>query len=149
MNNNSIGRPMEILLVEDSLSDGRLTMEALKDGAIQHRLTWLWDGEEALDFLYQRGPFRQAPRPDLVLLDLGLPRIDGREVLKDLKAQEDLQDIPVVVLTASQDHEDQIRSEMLEVDGYLNKPVDLDKFLNLVKELKTFWHADLILPLTE
>ena len=146
MSSGSIGRPMEILLVEDSMSDGRLALEALKEGEIQHRLTWLWDGAEALNFLYRRGCYRQAPRPDLILLDLGLPEIDGRDVLREIKSQEDLQDLPVVVLTASDDHEDQVRSEMLAVDGYLLKPVDLDKFLRLVKELKAFWHADLILP---
>ena len=137
---------MEILLVEDSLTSARLTIGALKKGQVQHRLTWLTDGEEALEFLYQRGKFVQAPRPDLILLDLELPRKDGREVLTDIKSNEDLRGIPVVILTASTAHEDIEQSERLEVESYLTKPVDLDKFLELVRELSRFWHADMIVP---
>jgi CheY-like chemotaxis protein len=137
---------MEILLVEDNWDDARLAYEFLKDAHIQHRLTWLWDGDEALDFLHQRGKYARVPRPDLILLDLGLPRIDGREVLTEVKADPELREIPVVVMTASKDHEDMLRSEELQVDGYVTKPVDLEKFLGLIRDLKRFWHADLILP---
>ena len=121
---------MEILLVEDSLSDARLAMEALSHGGIQHRLTLIRDGQEAMEFLHQEGKFRSAPRPDLVLLDLQLPLKDGREVLTEIRGEEELQNIPVVVLTASSDHEDVVRSEQLHVDSYIVKPVDLEKIFD-------------------
>lgn len=143
---NSIGRPMEILLVEDSLTAARVTMGALRHGQIKHRLTWLSDGNEALEFLFRRGKFSRAPRPDLLLLDLGLPGRDGREVLAELRADEDLRTIPVVVMTASTDEQDLAHSEQLAVECYLTKPVDLEKFLFVVNELRRFWHADMILP---
>lgn len=146
MGYDTVGRPMEILLVEDNWDDARLTYEFLREGQIQHRLTWLWDGDEALEFLHRQGKFARVPHPDLILLDLGLPRKDGREVLTEVKGDSDLREIPVVVMTASKDHEDMLRSEQLQVDGYITKPVDLEKFLGLVKELRQFWHADLILP---
>jgi len=149
MKNDTVGRPMEILLVEDSLSDARLAMEALRHGGIQHRLTLIRDGQEAMEFLHQEGKFRSAPRPDLVLLDLQLPLKDGREVLTEVRGEEELQNIPVVVLTASSDHEDVVRSEQLHVDSYIVKPVDLEKFLTVVKQLKRFWMADVILPSVE
>lgn len=146
MSHNTVGRPMEIMLVEDSLMSARLAMGALKRGNIQHRLTWLTDGEEALEFLLRMGKYAQAPRPDLILLDLGLPKKDGREVLAELKADHELHDIPVVVLTASTSQEDAIRSEFLQVESYMTKPVDIRKFLKVVKELERFWHADMIVP---
>src|SRR4029453_17805762 len=105
-----VGRPMEILLVEDNWDDARLAYEFLKEGHIPHRLTWLWDGDEALDFLHRRGKYARVPHPDIILLDLGLPGVDGREVLKDLKGDAELSDIPVVVMTASKDHEDMLKS---------------------------------------
>ena len=141
-----VGRPMEILLVEDSLVDARLTMEALRRGGIKHRLTIVRDGEEAMQFLHQEDRFARAPRPDLILLDLQLPKKDGREVLDEVKVDLNLQSIPVVILSASQAHEDLLRGEMLRVEGYMVKPVDLDKFMQLVRQLKDFWHADVILP---
>lgn len=143
---DAVGRPMEILLIEDSLVSARLTMGALRSGNVQHRLTWLTDGQEALDFLYQRGLYTRVPHPDLILLDLGLPGRDGREVLAEIKSDETLRKIPVVVLTGSTSDEDVEASERLNVEGYLTKPVDLEKFLALVKELKEFWHAGIILP---
>ena len=146
MEKETVGRPMEILLVEDSLTAARLTMGALKKGSVLHRMTWLRDGEEALQFLHQQGKFARAPRPDLVLLDLGLPKKDGREVLAEIKADDDLKRIPLVVLTASTDEADVSSSERLQVEGYMTKPVDLEKFLNLVRELKRFWHRDMVLP---
>jgi CheY-like chemotaxis protein len=145
-NENTVGRPMEILLVEDSLSAARLTMGALKKGNILHRLTWLSDGVEALEFLYRRGKFAVAPQPDLILLDLGLPKKDGREVLKEIKQDEDLKTIPVVILTASTDQEDIDATEQLEVESYLTKPVDLPQFLKIVKDLSRFWREDMIVP---
>ena len=149
MGHETVGRPMEILLVEDNWDDARLAYEFLKDGAIHHRLTWLWDGDEALEFLHRRGKYGRVPSPDLILLDLGLPRVDGREVLAEVKEDPELREIPVVVMTASKDHEDLLRSEQLQVDGYITKPVDLEKFLGLVRDLRRFWHADLILPTVE
>ena len=146
MKPDTVGRPMEILFVEDSLTSARLTIGALKKGQVQHRLTWLTNGEEALEFLYRRGKFSHAPRPDLILLDLEMPKKDGREVLTDIKANDDLKGIPVVILTSSTAHEDIEQSERLQVESYLTKPVDLDKFLQLVKELSAFWQADMIVP---
>ena len=146
MSSNMVGRPMEILLVEDSLVSARLTMGGLKSGGIAHRLTWLTDGEEALAFIHKEGKYSQAPRPDLILLDLGLPKKDGREVLAEIKGDEDLKQIPVVVLTASTSQEDIMRSELLQVESYITKPVDVKKFLKVVKELERFWHADMIVP---
>jgi two-component system, chemotaxis family, response regulator Rcp1 len=142
----TVGRPMEILLVEDSLVSARITMGALRKGNVQHRMTWLADGNEALEFIYRRGLFALAPQPDLILLDLGLPGRDGREILTEIKADPELQKIPIVVLTASTSPEDYEASEQLNVEGYLTKPVDLDKFLILIKELKEYWHAGVILP---
>ena len=146
MKPDTIGRPMEILFVEDSLTSARLTIGALKKGQVQHRLTWLTNGQEALEFLYKRGKFSHAPRPDLILLDLEMPVKDGREVLADIKANDDLKGIPVVILTSSTADEDIQQSERLEVESYLTKPVDLEKFLNLVQELSRFWQADMIVP---
>ena len=146
MKSEAVGRPMEILLIEDSVTSARFTMGALRKGQIQHRLTWLRDGEDALEFLHRRGKFVRAPRPDLILLDLGLPKKDGREVLAEIKPDEDLKKIPVVILTASTAAEDMPISERLQVEGYLTKPVDLEKFLWLVKELKGYWLQGVILP---
>ena len=143
---SSIGRPMEILLIEDSLTAARVTMGALRNGQIKHRLTWLSDGNEALEFLFQRGKYVRAPRPDLVLLDLGLPGRDGREVLAEIRGEENLRTIPVVVMTASTDEHDLAASEQLAVECYLTKPVDLAKFLFVIGELRRFWQADMILP---
>jgi CheY-like chemotaxis protein len=139
---------MEILLAEDSLTSARMTMSALKSGAVQHRLTWLTDGSETLQFLRRQGKYAQAPSPDLILLDLGLPIVDGREVLTEIRSDEELRQIPVVVLTGSTLQEDQIRSEQLNVEGYLTKPVNIKKFLKLVRELANYWHADMIGPAT-
>ena len=146
MPRETVGRPMEILLVEDNLVDARLAIEALKRGQVKHRLTLVVHGEEALDFLHRRGHFARAPRPDLILLDLQLPKKDGREVLAEIRASEQLREIPVVVLTASCIHEEILRDEGLAVESYMIKPVDLDKFLALVKDLNRFWMADMILP---
>jgi len=104
------------------------------------------DGREALNFIYRRGVFRRAPRPDLVLLDLRLPELDGLEVLDVLKNDPDLSHIPVVIMTASRDEQDRLKCRLLDVEAYITKPVDLEKFLSLVKELKRYWHEDVILP---
>lgn len=148
MSNQIVGRPMEILLVEDGLMDARVTIEALRGGGIQHRLTLIRDGEEALAFLHQSGHFARAPRPDLILLDLMLPKKCGVEVLTELRSDPLLKSIPVVVLTASDAADDRTRCELLEVDSYITKPVNLQKFLAVVRQLKRFWLDDVILPVS-
>lgn len=142
----TVGRPMEILLVEDSVPHAKLAMGALKKAKFEHRLTWLRDGQEASEFLHQEGIFSRAPRPDLILLDLGLPEKDGREVLMETRADDSLRGIPIVVMTASTDETDKRESEKLDVEGYLVKPVDLGKFLKLIRKLKHLWKEDMILP---
>lgn len=143
---DTVGRPMEILLVEDSVPHAKLAMGALKKAQFEHRLTWLRDGQEASDFLNRKGVFSRAPQPDLLLLDLGLPEKDGREVLMETRADERLREIPIVVMTASTDETDKRESEKLDVEGYLVKPVDLSKFLKLIRRLKHLWKEDMILP---
>ena len=149
MHSDTVGRPMEIMLVEDSLTSARLTMGALRHGQVQHRLTWFTDGEEAMEFLHRRGKFARAPRPDLVLLDLCLPKKDGREVLAEIRADDTIREIPVVIMTASTAEEDIASSQLLQVESYITKPIDMDKFLKLVRELKRFWHSDMLVPLSD
>ncbi len=146
MSDATIGGPMEILLVEDSLVDAKLTIGALDKADFRHRLTLIRDGEEALEFLNQQGRFARAPRPDLILLDLFLPKVDGIEVLQDLKNDFSLKRIPVVVLTASDAEEDKSKCRLLNVENYITKPVNVEKFLAVVKQLKDYWRDDLILP---
>lgn len=146
MQENVAGRPMEILLIEDSLTVGTQTMGALRSGAFPHRCTWLRDGEQALEFLHQRGIYAQAPRPDLVLLDLGLPKIDGMQVLTEIKAMEKLRAIPVVIMTANTDPLERQKAESLAVASYLEKPVNFGEFVALVLKLKRFWKPDVLLP---
>lgn len=146
ISSQTIGRPMEILLVEDGLVDASVTIGALKKGHVQHRMTLIRDGAEAMEFLRHDGKFARAPRPDLILLDLGLPKKDGREVLQEIKGDPDLSSIPVVIMTSSDDEEDRVQSEILGVDSFITKPVDMEKFITVVRQLKRFLHADLILP---
>ncbi len=142
----AVGRPMEILLVEDSLVDARLTMGALQHSGFRHRLTLVRDGDEAIEFIYQRGKFAQAPRPDLILLDLMLPKRSGLEVLNEVKSNEGLKEIPVVVMTASDAADDRDMCQALRVDAFVAKPVNFEKFLMLLRKLKKFWLDDVILP---
>jgi two-component system, chemotaxis family, response regulator Rcp1 len=146
MSRGTVGRPMEILMVEDDLEDAGMTIEALRSGEVPCRISLVCDGDEALEFLFQRGKFRRAPRPDLILLDLQLPKIDGREVLTKVRADENLQRIPVVVLTSSLTHLKILQSENLRVESYLNKPIDLPEFSRVVKSLRKFILADVLLP---
>lgn len=139
-------RPVEILLVEDNPGDVRLTMEALKESKVINRLTVVKDGVEALAFLRRQGPYAQAPRPHLVLLDLNLPKKDGREVLAEIKADEDLKRIPVVILTTSQDEQDVFKSYHLHANCYITKPVDLEQFITVVKSIEDFWLGIVVLP---
>jgi CheY-like chemotaxis protein len=137
---------MEILLVEDSLLDARVTIDALRQGQIHHRLTLVRDGEEALEFLRRAGRFASVPRPDLILLDLMLPKRTGTEVLAEIRREKQLRDIPVVVLTASSAREDEIACEEMQVDSYIIKPVNPQKFLEVVRQLKRFWLDDIVIP---
>ncbi len=146
MSNETIGRPMEVLLVEDSLTDAALAIGALKQSKIKHRTTLVRDGLEALAFLHREGRFARAPSPDLVLLDLLLPKMNGLDVLEDIRADEELQHIPIVILTSSDTEEDQFRAESFHVESYITKPVNLQKFVAVVRELRSHWHSDLILP---
>jgi len=138
--------PIEILLVEDNPGDERLTREALKEGKVYHKLHWAKDGVEAMDFLYRRGKWRDAPRPDIILLDLNLPKKDGREVLQDIKNDDTLKRIPVVVLTTSKAEEDVLRTYNLHANCYVTKPVDLEKFIVVVRSIDVFWLTVVTLP---
>lgn len=146
MSRDTVGRPMEILLVEDSLEDARLTMQALREGNVQCRVSLVRDGQEALDFLHSTGIFARAPRPDLILLDMQLPKLDGREVLAAVRGDERLESVPVVVLTASLVHKAVLEGQNLRVDGYMTKPVSLEQFLDVVRSLRRSWMAEVILP---
>jgi len=138
--------PVEILLVEDNPGDVRLTREALREGKVYSNLHWAKDGVEALEFLRRQGAHRDAPRPDIILLDLNLPKKDGREVLSDIKNDDALKHIPVVVLTTSKAEEDVLRSYELHANCYVTKPVDLDKFIVVVKSIDRFWLTVVTLP---
>ena len=137
---------IEVLLVEDSLGDIRLTQEALKDAKMHINLQVARDGIEAMSFLKQEGEYAKSPRPDLILLDLNLPKKDGREVLHEIKESETLKSIPVVVLTTSASNKDILHSYMLHANCYINKPVNLDGFLKVVKTIDTFWLSVVKLP---
>ena len=139
-------RPVEILLVEDNPGDVRLTKEALKEAKVINHLTVLKDGVEALAFLRRQGVYDNATTPHLILLDLNLPRKDGREVLAEIKADEKLKRIPVVVLTTSQDEQDVFKSYNLHANCYVTKPVDLEQFMTVVKSIEDFWLGIVMLP---
>ncbi|MBX5493058.1 MAG: response regulator [Chloroflexi bacterium] len=138
--------PIEILLVEDSPADVDLTREALEDAKVSNNLHVVADGVEALAFLRREGPYVEAPRPDLILLDLNLPKKDGREVLAEIKADPALRRIPVVVLTTSEAEQDIVRSYDLHANCYITKPVDLDAFIEVVRSIEGFWLAIVRLP---
>ena len=140
------GKPIEILLVEDNPGDVRLTQEALRDGKVRNSMHVAADGVEALAFLRREGKFADARRPDVILLDLNLPKKDGREVLAEIKTDPDLRRIPVVVLTTSEAEEDILRAYNLYANAYVAKPVDLDKFIAVVKSIEDFWLEIVKLP---
>ena len=141
-------KPIEILLVEDNPGDVRLTIEALKEAKVINHLTVAKDGVEALTFLRRQGSYTAAPRPHLIVLDLNLPRKDGREVLADIKADDNLKRIPVVVLTTSQDEQDVLKSYNLHANCYITKPVDLDQFVRVVRSIEDFWLGIVVLPIS-
>ena len=139
-------RPVEILLVEDNPGDERLTREALKEGKVYSNLHWVKDGVEAMEFLRRSGKYQDVPRPDIILLDLNLPKKDGREVLQDIKNDPELKRIPVVVLTTSKAEEDVLRTYNLHANCYVTKPVDLEKFIVVVRSIDVFWLTIVTLP---
>jgi CheY-like chemotaxis protein len=140
------GQPIDILLVEDDPGDELMTREAFEDNKIGNTLHVAHDGEEALDFLYRQGGYQDAPRPDLILLDLNLPKYDGRQVLEKIKSDPELADIPVVVLTTSAAEEDILRSYKLHANAYVTKPVDLDQFVAAIKHIDEFFVQVVRLP---
>lgn len=140
------GRPIEILLVEDNPGDVRLTQEALKEGKVLNRLSVVKDGVEAIFFLKKKEKYKDAPRPDLILLDLNLPKKNGREVLGEIKRDPEFMRIPVVILTISRDEQDILKSYDLHANCYIIKPVDLNQFINVVKSIEDFWLTIVKLP---
>jgi CheY-like chemotaxis protein len=147
MDLTTTNRAIEILLVEDSPADVALTQEALQEQfKVINRLHVVMDGEAAMDFLYQRGSYADAPRPDLILLDLNLPKKDGREVLAEIKGEERLRSVPVVILTTSRDEQDVLKAYNLSCNCYITKPVDLKQFIEVVKSIEQFWLAVVTLP---
>lgn len=146
MNIGEIGRPAEILLVEDSPGDVRLTQEAFKEGKLSNNLHVACDGVEAIAFLCQKGKYASAPRPDLVLLDLNLPKKSGLDVLAEIKSDEKLKTIPVVILTISKSEEDILKSYDKHANCFITKPIDIDQFLKVIKSIENFWLTIVKLP---
>lgn len=146
MNGQTTGRPIEILLVEDNPGDVRLTVEALRDSKVQNKLYVAEDGMEATAFLRREGKYADAPRPDLILLDLNLPKKDGPEVLAEIKEDPALKHIPVVILTSSKAEEDIIKTYNLHANCYVTKPIDLEQFITVVKSVRDFWLTIVKLP---
>lgn len=139
-------KAVEILLIEDNPGDARLAREALRDAKVRNNLSWVPDGVEGMAYLRREGKYSQSARPDLILLDLNLPRKDGREVLSEIKADENLRRIPVVILTTSQAEEDILRAYHLNANCYITKPVDLEQFMKVVKTIEDFWLTIVRLP---
>ena len=140
------GNPIEILLVEDNAGDARLALEALKDSKVLNNVNVVGDGVEAMAFLHRQGIYAKSPRPDLVLLDLNMPKKDGREVLAEIKSDDGLKRIPVVILTTSKAEEDIARSYDLHANCYISKPIDLEQFMKVVKSIEDFWLTIVRLP---
>ncbi len=146
MDIGGVGKPVEILLVEDNPGDVRLTQEVLKEGKMNNNLYVAKDGVDAVTFLRREGEYADSPVPDLILLDLNLPKKDGREVLAEIKADSDLKHIPVVVLTTSKAEQDIHKAYNLHANCYITKPVDLDQFIQVVKSIEDFWLTIVKLP---
>ena len=146
MSDSTQAKQVEILLVEDNPGDARLALEALKECKMRNNVHVVHDGLEALRFLLQEGTYGGAPRPDLILLDLNLPKMDGREVLSRIKADSRFRRIPVVILTTSKAEEDILRTYDLHANCYITKPVDIDQFIQVVKKIEDFWFTIVKLP---
>ncbi len=140
-------RAVEILLVEDNIADIRLTKEVLKDSKVSNNIHPVMDGVEAIAFLKKEGKYQNVPRPDLILLDLNLPKKDGREVLEEIKNDEELRRIPVVILTTSKAEQDIIKSYNLHANCYISKPVNLEQFITIVESIEDFWFTIVKLPI--
>jgi CheY-like chemotaxis protein len=143
---NQLVKPINILLVEDNPGDADLAREALENSKFNNNLQVVDDGEKAMAFLHREGPYRDAPRPDLILLDLNLPKKDGRQVLAEIKADPELKRIPVVILTTSRAEEDVLRTYNLHANCYITKPIDLNQFLHVVRSIEDFWMSIVVLP---
>ncbi len=139
-------KPIEILLVEDNPGDVRLTQEALKESKVSNTLSVVNDGVEAMDYLKRKGIYAEAVRPDIILLDLNLPKKDGREVLEEIKGDSNLKEIPVVVLTTSQAEQDIIKAYSNHANCFISKPVDFNRFVEIVKSIELFWFTIVRLP---
>lgn len=137
---------LEILLIEDNPGDARLTQEALNDGKVKNNLHIVYDGVEATDFLFKRNKYKDAPRPDLIILDLNLPKKNGHEVLAEIKVDETLKSIPVVILTTSKAEEDILKSYKLHANCFLTKPIDLIEFFEMIQSIEGFWLTLVKLP---
>lgn len=146
MTPNLYFRPVRILLIEDSPSDANLTIREFSRAKIANELSWVEDGETAMDYLHCRGKFVDAVRPDLILLDLNLPGMNGQEVLAEVKADADLKRIPIVILTTSTDEEDILRSYNLNANCYVTKPLDINQFIRVIQLINDFWVAAVTLP---
>lgn len=146
MSNPKAGKPVEILLVEDNPADVRLTIEGLKQAKIANNLHTVSNGDAALSFLRKEGEFADSPRPDIVFLDLNMPGKDGREVLKEVKADEDLKVIPIVVLTSSEAEADVVGSYEKHANCFISKPVDFEGFVKVIQSLESFWFKVVVLP---
>ena len=140
------GKSVDILLVEDNPGDARLAQEGMKESKMLNKMHVVKDGVEAMAFLRHEGPYSDAPQPDLILLDLNLPKKDGREVLAEIKSDEDLKRIPVVILTTSRAEEDILKTYDHHANCYITKPIDFDQFMNVVNSIDTFWLNIVILP---
>jgi chemotaxis family two-component system response regulator Rcp1 len=140
------GRPIEILLVEDNADEAEMTMEALKDGRISNRIHWVEDGEAAISFFRRDARHHSAPRPDLVLLDLNMPRMSGLEVLTMIKQHPDWRRVPVVIMTSSDNERDIVAAYDRHVNCYVTKPIDMDKFIEVVRSIEDFWLSIVRLP---
>jgi len=141
-----VGKAIDILLVEDNPGDVRLAMEALKESKVRNNIYVVEDGVEAMDFLRRKGKYNGMPRPDLVLLDLNLPRKSGREVLAEIKTDDNLKRIPVVVLTVSRDEEDILKAYNLHANCYVTKPIDFEQFIKITRTIEEFWLTIVKLP---
>jgi two-component system, chemotaxis family, response regulator Rcp1 len=146
MNDPVLSKVIEVLLVEDNMADVRLTQEALKDSKVRLNLSVAEDGVVAMDYLRRRGSFCNVAKPDLILLDLNLPRKDGRETLAEIKADETLKQIPVVILTTSESEEDIVKTYKMHANCYVTKPVDFDRFREIVRQIEDFWFTVVKLP---
>jgi CheY-like chemotaxis protein len=145
MSQSTLRRRMEILLVEDNFDDARVTIQSLKNEQVHCRVTLVCDGDEAMRFLHREGVFARAPQPDLILLDMELPKKDGRQVLTEIRCDESLKNVAVVVLTASLVHRAVLEGQQLRVEGYMTKPVSLEQFVGVVKSLRKSWLNESIL----